>query len=182
MASWHPWPSVFKGGATRRVRVCAVVLVFLWGGLAAAAGSRDRAVTEALGDFFPQADSYEATTHDFDGRTLEAHTAKAAGAVVGWAIRLEEMGKRYPIVFFVGLNPQGEVVGVRVLEYRDVFGKRAGRPSFLRQFRGKTMKDTLRIGQDIDAVTHATISSGAAVKAVRRSLEFFKEHLAEERK
>lgn len=178
MASWHPWPLVFKAGADRRCSAGAVALVFLWLGLAAAAGP-DSIITEALADFFPQADSHETETYDIDGQKWEVHTAKSAGAVVGWAIHAEEMGKRYPIVFLVGLNPQGDVLGVRLLEHRDIFGKEVERLSFLRQFRGKTIKDTLRIGQDIDAVTQATISSGAAVKAVRRSLEFFKEHLAE---
>ena len=83
---------------------------------------------------------------------------------------LDEMGKVKPITFLVGIDAQGKVAGASVLEYRDIFGSEIRRRSFLRQFQGKSLKDKIRIGKDIDAVTSATISSEAAASAVRKAL------------
>ena len=41
----------------------------------------------------------------------------------------------------------------------------------MRQFLGKTIDEPLIVGEDIDAVTHATISSKAAAVAVKKALQ-----------
>ena len=94
---------------------------------------------------------------------------------MGWAVVVDEMGKNKPITFLVGIDIQGKVLEVRVLEYRDMFGSEIKRRSFLRQFQGKSLKDPLAVGRDIDAVTQATISSQAAATAVKKSLEIIQQ-------
>mgnify|MGYP001611793881 FL=1 len=85
------------------------------------------------------------------------------------------MGKIKPITFLIGIDAKGEVVAVCVLEYRDLFGSEIRRRSFLKQFHNKSLKDSLTIGRDIDAVTQATISSRAASSAVKKSLQIIEE-------
>ena len=75
----------------------------------------------------------------------------------------------------VGIDVQGNVLDVYVLEYRDMFGSEIKRKSFLRQFKGKALQDPIKIGKDIDAVTQATISSRAASSAVKKSLQIVEE-------
>lgn len=126
---------------------------------------------EAIKNIFPTFQYYKTETHILDNQELKVFTIFSDKQILGWAVVLDEMGKIKPITFLVGIDIQGKVLGVRILEYRDMFGSEIKRKSFLRQFRGKSLKDHLRVGRDIDAVTSATISSQAATSAVKKSLE-----------
>lgn len=125
---------------------------------------------EAIRKIFPILKRYEAKDYIFEEQKLKVFTIFNADKIIGWSVVLDEMGKINPITFLVGIDKQGEVLGVYVLEFRDMFGSEIKRRSFMRQFQGKTVKDPLKVGRDIDAVTQATISSQAAATAVRKSL------------
>ena len=88
---------------------------------------------------------------------------------LGWAEVVEEMGKIKPITFLIGIDKQGKVFDVYILEYRDMFGSEIKRRSFLRQLQGKSVDAFLRVGADIGAVNQATISSAAAAAAVKKT-------------
>lgn len=127
---------------------------------------------EAIKDMFPAFQEYKVESHSLDNQEVKVFTIITENnRVTGWAVVLDEMGKIKPITFLVGIDIQGKVLGVRILEYRDMFGSEIKRKSFLRQFQGKSLKDSIAIGRDIDAVTQATISSQAAAMAVKTSLE-----------
>lgn len=126
---------------------------------------------EATQNIFPTLEKYDIESRIVDNQEFKIFTVFAGDKIIGWSVVLEEMGKIKPITFLVGIDIQGEVLGVRILEYRDMFGSGIKRRSFLRQFQGKSLKDPLRVGRDIDAVTSATISSEAAARAVKKSLE-----------
>ena len=130
---------------------------------------------EAAQKIFPTSQNITSETLAFDGREIEICRVFAKGEVIGWAVVLDEMGKVKPITFLVGIDVQGKVTGVIVLEYRDIFGSEIKRRSFLRQFQNKSLKDRIAIGADIDAVTSATISSNAATSAVRKALNIVAE-------
>ncbi|MFA4842948.1 MAG: FMN-binding protein, partial [Candidatus Omnitrophota bacterium] len=106
-----------------------------------------------------------------DNQEVRIFTVLSRGKILGWAVVLDEMGKIKPITFLVGIDNQNNVLGVQILEYRDMFGSEIKRRSFLRQFQGKSLKDSIVVGQDIDAVTGATVSSHAAASIVRKSLK-----------
>jgi Na+-translocating ferredoxin:NAD+ oxidoreductase RnfG subunit len=129
----------------------------------------------AMKKIFPTIEKYEVENRILDEQTLKIFTVFREEKVIGWAVVLDEMGKINPITFLVGIDKQGTVLGVYVLEYRDMFGSEIKRRSFMRQFQGKTIKDPIKIGRDIDAVTQATISSQAAATAVRKSLRIIEE-------
>jgi len=126
---------------------------------------------EAIKSIFPAFQSYKAESHILDNQEIKVFTIFSDNDIIGWAVILDEMGKIKPITFLVGIDIQGQVLGVRILEYRDIFGSEIKRKSFLRQFQGKSSKDPMAVGRDIDAVTSATISSAAAALAVKKSLE-----------
>ena len=130
---------------------------------------------EAAKKIFPSQEEYTTEKRVLNAQPVEIFTFLKEGKVLGWAVALDEMGKIKPITFFVGIDAQGKVLDVYVLEYRDMFGSEIKRKSFLKQFKGKALQEPLKIGKDIDAVTQATISSRAASVAVRKSLQIVEE-------
>lgn len=131
----------------------------------------DRDAEEATKKIFPALQKYDMENRIVDEQEFKIFTVFANDEIIGWAVILDEMGKVKPITFMVGIGKEGEVLEVRVLEYRELRGRQIERRSFLRQFKGKTVKSPLRIGHDIDAVTGATISSEAVAAAVKKSLK-----------
>ncbi len=92
---------------------------------------------------------------------------------VGYALKLEVIGKERPITFLIGIEPQGEVRGIEVLIYRESEGSEIRHPRFMKQFFKKKNEDPLRLGQDIQPISGATLSSRAATYAVRKALSIF---------
>ncbi len=150
------------------ISLVLIIMVFL--ALSAWAETYPRA-EETIKSIFPSFQDYKIESHVLDNRELKVFTILSDKKILGWAVVLDEMGKIKPITFLVGIDIQGKVLGVRILEYRDMFGSEIKRKSFLRQFQGKSLKDPVAVGRDIDAVTSATISSRAAALAVKKSLE-----------
>lgn len=150
------------------INLVLIIVVFL--ALSAWAETYLRA-EETIKSIFPSFQDYKVENYILDNQELKVFTVLSDNDILGWAVVLDEMGKIKPITFLVGIDIQGQVLGVRILEYRDIFGSEIKRSSFLRQFQGKSSKDPMAVGRDIDAVTGATISSHAAASAVKKSLE-----------
>ena len=103
--------------------------------------------------------------------SLVVHLAHGdEGALLGYAITTEEIGKFRPITFMVGINTQFEVVGAAVLIYRESRGGEVRHPRFLRQYRGKGRRDPIRINRDIINITGATLSVRSLNFGVRKLL------------
>lgn len=125
---------------------------------------------EAIRNIFPDFQEYNIEKHIFESQEFEVYSILRNREVIGWAVVTDEMGKNKPITFLVGIDKHRRVSAVYILEFRDLFGSEIKRKSFLRQFQGKSFKDAISVGRDIDAVTGATISSQAATFAVKKSL------------
>lgn len=67
----------------------------------------------------------------------------------------------------------GAIKGVRVLHEQETpgLGTEVRKPFFVDQFIGKTAEDALTVGDDLDGITMATISSQAVADAVREATE-----------
>jgi hypothetical protein len=92
------------------------------------------------------------------------------GALLGYAVIENEVGKYRPITFLVGVGPDLRVRGVEVLVYRESRGGEIRRTRFLRQYRGKHAGDPIRTNRDILNVAGATLSVTAMNKGVKRAL------------
>lgn len=90
--------------------------------------------------------------------------------VDGYALIDEELGQHEQITFAVKLSPGGVVERHEVMVYRESYGQEIADARFRRQFQGKTVKDPVRAGEDIDVVTGASISSRSMAVGVRRAL------------
>lgn len=81
-----------------------------------------------------------------------------------------ERGYHAAIHFLVGLDLTGVITGV-VLDYdSEPYGYFSIQPpEFVAQFKGKSVRAPFRLGEDIDAVSRATITMSSAVRAIRDS-------------
>ena len=99
----------------------------------------------------------------------------AKGLGQGRAVIAEEIGKFKPITFIVKVSENGTVERVDVMVYREAVGEEVRRGRFTRQFRGKSVKDPLRINRDILNVTGATMSVQAMTAGVKKVLAILEE-------
>jgi transcriptional regulator of nitric oxide reductase len=68
----------------------------------------------------------------------------------------------------VGLDTDARLTGVIVTEHREPYGYfSVDLPEFARQFEGKDIRDPFRVGEDVDAVSRATITITSSSRAIR---------------
>ncbi len=122
-------------------------------------------------DFLTLSDSQAAliakrTGQDVIHRQIKAW--KVAGG--GWFIVDEVVGKHELITYAVGLNPDGSVKQIEIMDYRESYGYEIRNARWLRQFAGKTAADPVMLNQDIGNISGATLSSRHVTEGVRRVL------------
>ena len=130
---------------------------------------------EAIKQTFPKYQKYTVETHTADNQKVDVFRVLKGRKLLGWAVVLNEKGLKEPITFLVGIDTAGKVLDVYILEYREPHGFEIREKEFMRQFQGKTIDEPLIVGEDIDAVTHATISSKAATVAVKKALKIIED-------
>jgi Na+-translocating ferredoxin:NAD+ oxidoreductase RnfG subunit len=70
----------------------------------------------------------------------------------------------------VGLDTSGKITGVIMGEHHEPYGDFSiDPPRFASTFRNKDVRDPFKLGEDIDAVSRATITMSSAVRAIRNS-------------
>jgi len=76
------------------------------------------------------------------------------------------------IHILMGMDLSGRLVGVKIEEHAETpfFVEGFKAPWFTQQFVGKGVGDPLEIGQDVDGLSGATLSSRAVVRGIRESL------------
>jgi len=82
----------------------------------------------------------------------------------------EVIGKHEFITYAVGLNADGGVKQIEVMDYRESYGYEIRNERWRRQFVGKTAADTLRLDEDIRNISGATLSCRHIAEGVRRLL------------
>ncbi|SRR6056297_1377171 len=110
------------------------------------------------------------------------------GNVVGYGIRTLSTVAGYggDIELFVGISPEGEVVGIKVLSMLETpgLGTNVQNEEFKNQFEGKTddmdievVKSGVSEENQVQAVAGATTSSSSYTSAVNNALDIFKEYI-----
>ncbi|MFW6410156.1 MAG: FMN-binding protein [Halanaerobiales bacterium] len=79
----------------------------------------------------------------------------------------------------IATDIDGEVTDIEVLEHSETpdIGDKVEEPDYLDQFSGKTAEDSLEVGEDIDGISQATVSSEAVAEAVRNGLDNIQEFI-----
>lgn len=90
-------------------------------------------------------------------------------------------GYKGEIWMLIGMNPGGVLLDVNIIYHDEPFGYFSiDVPTFVEQFHGKSVLDQLTVGNDIDAISRATITNKSAVRAIRdSSRRMAREFLAE---
>lgn len=141
---------------------------------------------QAIAKVFPQARSFttdslrpdSATRADLEralGRSLfepvyAVRRLYGAAGFLGFTLVTEERGKYRPITMLIGVDSARRVAGVQILVYREPRGGEVAREFFLRQYRGKTLGNPIRLNRDIINISGATISVHSVSAGVRKTL------------
>jgi NosR/NirI family nitrous oxide reductase transcriptional regulator len=155
------------------MKILALVAVLLGLGSLAADGSMqlDPAVQVHLRALFPAAASFSPKS----GEPPHFKAYDQRQTITGyafWTTELEPLERGYdgPIKILVGMDPNGVLAGIVVVQHNEPYGNFSIEPpQFPAQFRGKNIRDPFRVGGDIHAVSRATITVTSAARAVRNS-------------
>ena len=155
-----------------------VALVGILGG-AVGFAQRGGAVSDvdalALQRLIPQAEHFE--LFEAKSRHFRAFGKSLDGGVpelVGLAFFTTDLTPRVyaykgRITTLVALEPTGRLIGIEVIYHYEPFGYFSIDLSrFPAQFVGKSILDPLEVGEDIDAISRATITMEAATRAIRQ--------------
>jgi electron transport complex protein RnfG len=138
----------------------------------------------------PQSDRIFVSAPELLGRgePLPVYRARKAGAPAAAVITaVAPQGYMGPIRMLVAVDASGEVSGVRVINHQETrgLGDRvdAARSPWIGMFRGRSLRDPeparwalRRDGGEFDALSGATITSRAVIKAVRDAQVYFERH------
>jgi hypothetical protein len=85
-----------------------------------------------------------------------------------WLVIDEVIGKHEMITYAVALSPTGSVQGIEILEYVESYGYEVAEAQWRKQFVGKTVNDPIKLNQDIQNISGATLSSKHITDGVKR--------------
>ncbi|KUZ16513.1 FMN-binding protein [Burkholderia diffusa] len=94
-------------------------------------------------------------------------------ATGGWFVLDEVVGKHEFITYAVGLQPDGSVRQIEIMDYRESYGHEVRNPEWRAQFTGKTANSPLALNRDIRNISGATLSSKHITDGVKRVLETY---------
>lgn len=135
-----------------------------------------RELNEALAVVFPGGEnfapfdlaSFGPLPESKEFKFLEAYAVTKSGKQQGFVFKVASTGYGGPIVLLVGVDTEkGVFTGIKVLEHQETpgLGSNVAGEGFLSQFLGKPLTDSFTIGKDVQAVSGATISTRAVVRA-----------------
>jgi hypothetical protein len=81
------------------------------------------------------------------------------------------VGKHEYITVAIGINPNGTVKQIEIMDYRESYGYEVREASWRAQFVGKSASSPLQLGQDIKNISGATLSSKHITDGVKRVLQ-----------
>jgi Na+-translocating ferredoxin:NAD+ oxidoreductase RnfG subunit len=121
-------------------------------------------LAQAQRALFPAASSFDAAGIPAAWKAMQGTT------LLGHVMIDEVIGKHELITYAVGIAADGTVLGVEVLDYREPRGGEVRDPRWRAQFAGKRAGAPLRLGEDIQNITGATLSCRHVTEGVKRLL------------
>jgi Na+-transporting NADH:ubiquinone oxidoreductase subunit NqrC len=91
----------------------------------------------------------------------------------GYLIIDEVVGKHEMITYALGIDHKGSILGIEILEYVESYGYEVADASWRQQFTGKTVKDPIKLNQDIQNIGGATLSCKHLTDGVKRVLTLY---------
>lgn len=144
------------------------------------AKAQEAAKQEACREVFPEADTFEIVEQKTDA-VDEVYMAVKEGAEVGCVITAtSKEGYGGDIQVTVGITSDGMINGISILSINETagLGMNAKKPEFMGQYAGK-ITDHFYVdkdggtGEEIAAISGATITSRAVTQAVNTALDYY---------
>lgn len=141
---------------------------------------RDLANNKARMEVLNGADDFsplEVSLSDYP-KVLEVYEGFKDGESVGYTLKVANTGYGDDIVVIVGIQNDGELGGIRIVQHAETpgLGAKAAEPEFYEQYRGKTAQSQLA-DDEISAITGATVTSSAVTSAVNTAIDYFQTEL-----
>lgn len=102
--------------------------------------------------------------------TPKVWRATSGGTFLGWMLVDEVIGKHEFITYATAISPDGHVLGVEIMSYRESKGGQVRDERWRARFRGKTLADPFRLNKDIPNISGATLSCRNLTDGVKRLL------------
>lgn len=96
---------------------------------------------------------------------------KAKNDLIGYLYLGEAPSKKNVFDYIVLFEPDWTIKKAKILIYREDYGRQVGSQRWLVQFIGLTPQSTITYGEDVDAISGATISAKSMTNAVSQVLE-----------
>jgi NosR/NirI family nitrous oxide reductase transcriptional regulator len=103
---------------------------------------------------------------------VKAYNGETLLGYAFWTTEILPLERAYggPIAVLVGMDTKGILSGIVIVEHHEPYGDFSiDPPGFAAQFKGKDVRDPFKLGEDIDAVSRATITMSSAVRTIRNS-------------
>jgi NosR/NirI family nitrous oxide reductase transcriptional regulator len=109
-----------------------------------------------------------------DGEIFTAYNKD--NQLLGYAAAADATGYGGPIFLLVGVDLQGEIAGVQVIEQRETpgFYSLLSDRQFIQGFLGQNADQPFVLGQDVDSISGATLSAGAVAQAIHNAAQKIK--------
>ena len=89
---------------------------------------------------------------------------------LGWFVIDKVIGKHEFITYATALSPQGEVISIEIMDYRESYGDAVRMAPWRNQFKGENNPDNVRFNKEITNISGATLSCRNVTNGVRRIL------------
>ena len=150
----------------------------------AIAAAKERELNAGLAVVFADADTFEAAP-GFVADTATSvkvtnlYLAKKAGQVMGAVVQAN--GPTYDKAeMLIGVTLDRAITGIQFLSLTDTpgFGQKAAEPEFSNQFAGKSIDDAFSAGDDVAAISGATITTKGVSQLIKYAAYIAGEYLA----
>lgn len=171
---------------TSKLRLLALSLLLL---APRAQAGDDLTIREAQRLLFPQATQFITQDKDvtaawrkaaaagsmenFGAMRLVIREARHGDTLLGYLATDEVIGKFEKIDYAVALGTDGAVRRIEILKYREKHGQEVKRRQWLDQFVDRDGNAALKLEQDIDNITGATLSCAHLTDGIRRITRVF---------
>jgi NosR/NirI family nitrous oxide reductase transcriptional regulator len=134
--------------------------------------SVDAALQQQLKQLFPAAGSFSTKIADPPHYKAFAPGGQTVTGLAFWTTEIGPLERAYdgPIKMLVGMDTKGVLTGIIVVQHHEPYGHFSiEKPEFAAQFKGKSIRDRFRVGEDVAAISTATITLTSAARAIRNS-------------
>lgn len=129
-------------------------------------------------EILPDADDFEVMDDpkilSVDG-VEEVYKALKGGSASGYVVKTITSGYGGDVTILTGINVDGTIAAIRVASQTETpeLGTKIAEDEFSSQFEGMSAEKELKLNEDVDQVSGATVSSRAAINGVNASIELF---------